>query len=133
MFEDGLQIRDFVDIEDVVRANFLVMNDARADYQVFNVGGGSQYTVLGFAELASNVYGCDFEPTLTGEYRLGDTRHIISDISKLSGLGWRPTRDARYSLECYKAWLEQQQLSPEIISDAYRKMHEANVVVSLNK
>jgi dTDP-L-rhamnose 4-epimerase len=133
VYEDGLQIRDFVNIEDVVQANLLVMRDHRADYQVFNVGGGCQYTVLEFAELASQVYGREFKPTVAGEFRFGDTRHIMSDISKLKGLGWEPKRDARYSLECYKAWLEKQQASPEIVEYAYKKMRETNVVGTVRK
>lgn len=133
LYEDGLQIRDFVNIEDVVKANLLVMSNSRADYQVFNVGGGRTYTVLEFAELASEVYGRDFKPTVVGEFRFGDTRHIMSDIEKLKNLGWEPKRDARYSLECYKTWLEQQQASPEIIEYAYKKMRESNVVGTVRK
>jgi len=133
VYEDGLQIRDFVNIEDVVQANLLVMRDHRADYQVFNVGGGRPYTVLEFAEQASQVYGRKFKPTVVGEFRFGDTRHIMSDISKLKGLGWEPKRDARYSLECYKAWLAKQQASPEIVEYAYKKMRETNVVGTVRK
>lgn len=133
VYEDGLQFRDFVNIEDVVRANLLVMQDPRADYQVFNVGGGRQYTVLEFAELAAAVYGSDFNPRVAGEFRFGDTRHIMSDVSKLKSLGWEPKRNARYSLECYKAWLEQQQASPEIVEYAYKKMRETNVVGTVKK
>jgi dTDP-L-rhamnose 4-epimerase len=131
VYEDGLQIRDFVNIEDVVQANLLVLRHPSADYQVFNVGGGREYTVLEFANLASKVYCREFKPTVAGEFRFGDTRHIKSDISKLKALGWEPKRDARYSLESYKAWLEKQQASPEIVEFAYKKMRETNVVGSV--
>ena len=45
IYEDGQQIRDFVNIHDVVDANILVMNDDRANYEMFNVGGGKPITV----------------------------------------------------------------------------------------
>lgn len=128
IYEDGQQIRDFVNIEDVVRANLTVLDDERADYQVFNVGGGREYTVIEFARLASQVYDRKFAPSVAGEFRFGDTRHIMSNISKLKSLGWEPQRDARYSLESYKAWLDTQQASPEIVDYAYKKMRETNVV-----
>ena len=48
IYEDGKQIRDFVNIEDVVDANLLVLEDRAADYQVFNVGGGVPWTVKQF-------------------------------------------------------------------------------------
>jgi dTDP-L-rhamnose 4-epimerase len=44
IYEDGLQVRDFVNIHDVVDANLLVLEDPRADYQVFNVGGGRAWS-----------------------------------------------------------------------------------------
>ena len=133
IFEDGLQIRDFVNVEDVAQANLLVMRDPRADYQVFNVGGGRSYTVLEFAELASKVYGREFKPTLAGEFRFGDTRHIMSDTSKLNSLGWIPKRDALYSLECYKLWLDTQHASPDIMEFAQKKMRQTNVVRAVRK
>ena len=40
IYEDGGQLRDYVNVQDVVAANLLVLDDARADHQVFNVGGG---------------------------------------------------------------------------------------------
>jgi len=37
-YEDGLQLRDYVYVGDVARANVMVLEDPRADYGVFNVG-----------------------------------------------------------------------------------------------
>ena len=44
IYEDGNQVRDFVNIHDVVDANLLVLEDERADYEMFNVGGGAPVT-----------------------------------------------------------------------------------------
>jgi dTDP-L-rhamnose 4-epimerase len=133
IYEDGLQIRDFINIEDVVQANLLVMYDSCADYQVFNVGGERQYTVLEFAKIAAHVYGRQFRPAVDGEFRFGDTRHIMSDTTKLKRLGWLPKKDALYSVLSYKKWLETQQASPEIVRCAYKKMRETNVVGKIRK
>ena len=43
IYEDGMQVRDYVNIHDVVRALLLVLEDSRADYRQFNVGGGVPY------------------------------------------------------------------------------------------
>jgi dTDP-L-rhamnose 4-epimerase len=40
IYEDGRQVRDFVNIADVVDANLLVLQDPRADFNVFNLDGG---------------------------------------------------------------------------------------------
>src|SRR4029077_9113958 len=45
LYEDGQQLRDYVSVHDVVRANLLVRDDERANYQVFNVGGNRRVTV----------------------------------------------------------------------------------------
>ena len=47
IYEDGEQLRDYVYVGDVARANLLVMENKAADYQVFNIGGGSRITVNG--------------------------------------------------------------------------------------
>ena len=133
IYEDGLQFRDFVNVEDAVRANLLVMAKHEADYRCFNVGGGRQYTVLEFARIAADVYGQPFEPVMTGEFRFGDTRHISSDIEELRQLGWEPRNDARYSLEKYKEWLQSQDASEEILEYAYKRMRETNVIGSSRK
>ena len=81
-----------------------------------------------FARIAAEVYGQPFEPVINGEFRFGDTRHILSDITKLKRLGWRPKRDVRYSLSCYKQWLESQDAPSSILEKAYKKMRETNVI-----
>ena len=106
IYEDGNQIRDFVNIHDVVDANLLVLEDDRANYEMFNVGGGAPITVKHFAETVAEVFGIeDYDPKPCGKYRFGDTRHIWSDISKLESLGWKPTRTIYDSVSEYKEWL----------------------------
>ncbi len=45
--EDGLQRRDFVYIKDLVQACGLALSIPEADGQVFNVGSGRSFTILG--------------------------------------------------------------------------------------
>jgi len=108
VYEDGQQLRDFVYVGDVARANVLVFEDARADYQSFNVGGGRAITVLDFARLVVARSGSGAPPQVTGEYRFGDTRHIVSDISKLRALGWEPQGSFEKNIAEYLAWAQSQ-------------------------
>ncbi len=109
VYEDGRQLRDFVYVGDVARANQLVLEDARADYQAFNVGAGRAWTVLEFARIMAAAAGRpELEPHLPGEYRFGDTRHIVSDISRLRALGWEPQGDPARSAREYLAWAARQ-------------------------
>lgn len=128
VYEDGLQVRDFVNIHDVVDANLRVLDDDRANYRMFNVGSGRPYTVLEFAGIVRDVFGKDIAPRLPGHYRYGDTRHIISDISALQSLGWSPQRDAKASVEEYVEYLEAQEDIDDILAYAEAKMKSLNVV-----
>jgi dTDP-L-rhamnose 4-epimerase len=108
VYEDGRQLRDFVYVGDVARANLLVFEDSRADYQAFNVGGGRAITVLEFAQLVAERSGRGSELLVTGEYRFGDTRHIVSDVSRLRALGWEPQGSFAGNVDEYLAWAQSQ-------------------------
>ncbi len=128
IYEDGLQARDFVNIHDVVDANLLVLEDARADYQVLNVGGGRAYTVAEFAGIVAGVFDREIDAKPSGLYRFGDTRHSVSDVSRLRALGWEPRRTAADSVEEYVAWLREQNDVEDVLSAAERTMKAMGVV-----
>jgi len=128
IYEDGMQLRDYVNIEDVVRANLLVMDDSRADYQIFNVGGGKGHTVLELAQIVAKIFGKEAKPEITGEFRFGDTRHIISSIDKLSALGWKPQNSVEKSVKDYYGWLNHREVTEDILNYAEKKMKELQVV-----
>jgi len=128
LFEDGLNVRDYVNIHDVVDANLLVLNDDRAIGQVFNVGGGKAYTTRAFSDIVMRQYGSDQPGRVTGEYRYGDTRHIHSDISNLKSLGWAPKRTPVESVAEYAAWLDEMEGLDEILEAAEAKMRALGVI-----
>ncbi len=128
IYEDGLQIRDYVNIKDVVSANLLALNSSETDYQVFNVGGGKGYTVLELSEMTANVFQKEISGKLTGAYRFGDTRHICSDISKLKALGWAPKYSPEDSLKDYVSWLQNQNDINDVLEYAEKNMKSLNVV-----
>ncbi len=131
IYEDGNSIRDYVNIHDVVDANILVMESDKANYEVFNVGGGKPYTVLEFSKIVAKVFGKSITAKIPGEYRFGDTRHIISDISKLKSLGWEPKRSIYDSVREYKKYLEQQTNIDDILDYAEKQMKSLGVVRSV--
>ncbi|TLS46858.1 NAD-dependent epimerase/dehydratase family protein [Streptomyces montanus] len=92
VFEDGRQRRDFVHVRDVAAANVVALeaDTAGGALAVFNTGSGEPHTVGEMARALAAAYGGP-EPLITGEYRLGDVRHITADSSRLrTELGWKP-------------------------------------------
>jgi dTDP-L-rhamnose 4-epimerase len=128
VYEDGKQTRDFINISDVVNANLVVLDKEEADYQMFNVGGGKAYTILEFADTVRKVLGKEMLPRIPGEYRFGDTRHMISDISRLERLGWKPKHEPTKSVKDYVGWLMEQKELEDVLESAEQKMKEMNVV-----
>ena len=128
IYEDGQQLRDYVNIEDVARANLLVLEDSRMDYQVYNVGGGKGYTVLELAEAVAEAFERDSDLKISSKFRYGDTRHIISDITKLKTLGWKPTNSVEKSVDDYVGWLRKEKITKDLTEYAQKKMKELEVV-----
>ena len=128
IFEEGNQVRDFVNIEDVVDANMLVLEKDEAKFQVFNVGGGQAITVNEFYEKVENIYNTGIEPIRDDYYRYGDTRHIVSDISKLKKLGWKPKRSVDDSILAYKEYLESQEEIPDTLTKSIEEMKRLRVI-----
>lgn len=95
VFEDGRQRRDFVHSRDVAAANLAALDwtaDAPAEtFRAFNVGSGTVHTIGDLAAELSRHSG-GLAPVTTGEYRLGDVRHITASSDRLrSELGWAPS------------------------------------------
>jgi dTDP-L-rhamnose 4-epimerase len=92
VFEDGRQRRDFVHVRDVAAANVAALTaDTRTGaLTAYNTGSGEPHTVGEMARALAAAHGGP-EPVVTGEYRLGDVRHITADSARLRAeLGWKP-------------------------------------------
>jgi len=127
VYEDGKQLRDFVNVADVVAANILVMNNKKADYRVFNVGGGRGYRVLDFAKAVKRLTGSP-SPIVLGGFRGTDTRHAVSDISKLKKLGWRPRYRPEKAIQDYARWIQEEGFNLGFVRHAAKKLKHLGVV-----
>jgi dTDP-L-rhamnose 4-epimerase len=90
VFEDGAQRRDFVHVRDVASANLAALEwtDSQPDgtSRAFNVGSGDVHTIADVARQLSP------EIDITGEYRLGDVRHITASSARIrEELNWLPS------------------------------------------
>jgi UDP-glucose 4-epimerase len=88
IFGDGQQTRDFVFVEDVVRANVLAAAAPQAPGQVFNIGAGRQVSINQLFQTLADIFECDARPTY-GPARPGDILHsYASPALAHSVLGW---------------------------------------------
>jgi UDP-glucose 4-epimerase len=88
IFGDGSQIRDFVSVQDVVRANILAMQ--RDAVGTFNIGTGDGVSVRDLARVIGEIGGMSREPVFE-KPRPGDIRESVADISRARDvMGYRP-------------------------------------------
>lgn len=118
IFEDGLESRDFVYIDDVVDATILGLEKEEANNQVFNVGTGVATNVLTVANELVKNYGIDVSINVSGNYRLGDIRHNYADLTKINRLlGFNPKVSFEAGLKNFAEWVNTQ----EVQEDKYQK------------
>jgi dTDP-L-rhamnose 4-epimerase len=128
-----MQIRDYINYQDVVDANILVLESDDADYRGFNVGGGNAYTVADFYKKVQEVTGKAIDPIIKKYYRYGDTRHIFSDITKLRSIGWQPKVPIESSIVEYWEYLKQQTDIEDILEYTEKTMKKTAKLRSLSR
>ena len=97
VFEDGGQRRDFVDVRDVADANVAALewtgSSNGGSLEAYNIGSGTPRTVGQMALAVAEASGGP-APVVTGEFRLGDVRHITASSAKAAELlDWRAGRE----------------------------------------
>lgn len=109
IFEDGSESRDFVFIDDVVEATRLAMEHDAANFDVFNVGSGIRTDVLTVARALRSALGGDCPIEVSGKFRVGDIRHNVADISKITArLGFAPRVTFAEGIQRFANWVTTQ-------------------------
>jgi dTDP-L-rhamnose 4-epimerase len=118
IFEDGYETRDFVYIDDVVDAIILGIEKESANFEIFNVGSGEETNIIDVANILKKKYNSNAEIRVSGNYRLGDIRHNLADLTHINKkLGYKPKFTFEQGISNFVDWVEKQ----EIESDNYDK------------
>jgi dTDP-L-rhamnose 4-epimerase len=111
IFEDGKESRDFVFIDDVVRATILGIEKDEANGQIFNVGYGRPISVMEVAQALIKNYGIEARVEISGNYRIGDIRHNFADLTKIKKLlGYTPGISFDEGIRRFAHWVNKQQI-----------------------
>jgi dTDP-L-rhamnose 4-epimerase len=121
IFEDGEESRDFVFIDDVVDSLILALEKGNVYDEAINIGGGQSTSVLDISKMLIDRLGTKVKLNITGNYRVGDIRHNVADISKAKSLlDFYPKVTLEKGLDQFVDWVIQQ----PIPSDRYSKSIE---------
>ena len=114
IYGEGRQLRDYVHVDDTVRALLMMAASGRADGRAYNVGSGQGTRLVDLAEAVVQIAGGGRVehvawPALAEQVETGD---FVADISRIEReLGWRPTIALREGLERTVAFYRAQAVS----------------------
>lgn len=129
VFEDGLESRDFVYIDDVVEATFLAATTPKAAGQVMNVGSGVATTVNEVVEQLFAAFGERVPARVSGQYRLGDIRHNVADVSRLREvLGFTPQISFDEGVRRFVEWVLTQPVEAKSYEKSLEEMAARNLL-----
>jgi dTDP-L-rhamnose 4-epimerase len=116
-------------VRDLAAACVLALDSPAARDEVFNIGGGTAYTVLEIAERLGKALGkTDLAPKVSGSYRAGDIRNCFADTSKAARmLGYRPRITLEAGLTGLCTWL-QGRVDEDRSEDAERELRRHGLV-----
>lgn len=123
IYEDGLESRDFVYIDDAVEATVRSVDYEGPFVGPLNVGSGAAISVMTVAREVKAFFDSTSIISVTGAFRIGDIRHNIADVSKLDEtLGFIPSTTFRQGLNQFLGWASEQQ--PEDKAAYLRSVNE---------
>jgi dTDP-L-rhamnose 4-epimerase len=106
VFEDGLESRDFIYVEDICNAILLSIDNEKANNQTFNVGMGIPTTVIDVISSLSNAYQKTAKFFVSGNYRVGDIRHNYANISAIkAAIGFEPKTSLNSGIKKLTDWV----------------------------
>ena len=125
IFEDGLESRDFIYIDDTVEATVLGLETPGVGGEAFDVGTGVATDVLTVAKTLIKHYGVEVPLRVSGNYRLGDIRHNYADLSKARRLlGFEPKWSFQDGIEAFAAWVDSQEVREDRYEASIKEMKE---------
>lgn len=123
VFEDGKESRDFIHVDDAVKATIKCIESDAANGEIFNVGTGVSTAVTTVAESLRKFYNIDFEINISGQFRLGDIRHNFADISKIkTRLNFQPEISFEEGMSKFTNWVLQQNIQDVKFKESLEEM-----------
>ena len=125
IFEDGLESRDFVYIDDVVNATILGLENETVESDYFNVGLGKPITVLEVAKALEKNYNTTVNIEISGQFRIGDIRHNFADLTKVKAkLGFEPSVSFDEGIMRFVNWVKGQEIGEDNYENSLKEMKE---------
>ncbi len=131
LYADGLQVRDWLHVDDHCAAIDLVMREG-APGSAYNVGGGNEKANIALTRQILHLLGKPESLIRHVEDRAGHDRRYSVESSRLQALGWKPRRSFEEALADTVQWYREREdwwrpLKSGEFLDYYRRQYEARL------
>lgn len=129
IYEDGLESRDFVHIDDIVDGLVAAAEAIIPQGAVLNLGSGTPTSVMELAQTLLATSGFDVPITVTGQFRVGDIRHCYADLSMAERvIGFNPKISLDEGLRRFCAWAASQPVHIDKSDKAMAELRSRNLM-----
>jgi dTDP-L-rhamnose 4-epimerase len=129
IFEDGLESRDFVYIDDAVEATLRCVEAPPQSPVALNVGTGATVTVAELVKQTLAYFSSNSEVTVTGAFREGDIRHNCASVERLrKTLSFVPVRRFEDAVREFLGWTSSQRPENRKYEQSLAEMRKAGLM-----
>jgi len=129
IFEDGLESRDFVYIDDVVNSIIISLESEKANGKSYNVGTGIATNVIEVAEALQDLFEKKVPTQVTGNYRKGDIRHNFADMRLIKeDLNYEAKIDFKTGLKNFSEWVSSQTIEESQYEKSIEEMKSKGIM-----
>jgi dTDP-L-rhamnose 4-epimerase len=131
VYEDGGQTRDLCFVQDIARANLLAAESDKLDGLAVNVGSGRATSVRDLARIIASQLNINIEPLVRGEFRPGEIRSLISDITRARVIGYEPSVTIEQGIARYIDWIRNQGAIKDYFAEIEASLRAKGIVQSV--
>jgi len=101
----------------------LGLEKSEANYEVFNVGSGVATDVMTVATALKEAYNSNISIEISGNYRLGDIRHNVADLTKIKELlNFEPKVSFVEGINKFAKWVNEQEIKEDKYEQSIKEM-----------
>lgn len=131
LFEDAKPARDFIEVRDVVEAIKRSVEKPAANGEIINIGSGQPTEVMAVVQALEKAYNLKADWKITGDFRLGDIRYNVADISKMKEiLDFEAKVSFEEGIKRLADWAKQQEIKENAYEQSLEEMKRKGLFLS---
>ena len=129
VYEDGLQTRDLIYIDNVVNITFAALITDNLRFNIYNVGSGKAHSVISVAKKLKEFFKSNININISKRYRVGDIRHNFADISRLkSDFDCANFISFDEGLKSFVNWVKTQNIEKDLYDNSVEELEKKGLI-----